>query len=58
MTVPGEKSSAAFLSLRLDERLKQELERVARLNERSVSGQARQLIRDGLRDYANEEVAA
>lgn len=48
-----EKSSGgALIAFRLDERLKAELERVARLNERSVSGQVRQFLRDGLRDYA------
>ena len=58
MTVRDEKSSDATLNIRVDERLKQELERVARLNERSLSGQARQLIKDGLRGYAPAEEAA
>jgi len=58
MTVRDEKSSDTFLNIRLEERLKQELDRVAKLNERSLSGQARQLIKDGLRDYAGAEEAA
>jgi hypothetical protein len=48
----------AVVTLRIEERLKTELERVARLNDRSVSAQVRQMIRDGLRDYAENEAAA
>ncbi len=58
MTVREEKSRHDHLTLRLDEKLAAELRRVAQLNDRSVSAQVRQFIRDGLRDHLQEGVAA
>lgn len=50
MTVSEENVKAMHLTLRLDERLVTELKRVAKENDRSVSAEARQALRDYLRD--------
>ncbi len=52
MTVSEPKVKSVHLTLRLDERLADELRRIARLNDRSVSAQTRQFLRDALREYA------
>ena len=58
MTVREEKSRAEHLTLRLDEKLVAELRRVAVQNDRSVSAEVRQALRDYLRQFAPQEEAA
>jgi predicted transcriptional regulator len=50
MTVSEEDVKAVHLTLRIDERLVDELKRVAKENDRSLSAEARQAFRDYLRD--------
>jgi len=56
MTVQSESVKAEHITLRLEERLVSELRRVAKMNDRSVSAEARQALRNYLRQYAEESV--
>lgn len=58
MTVREEKSRAEHITLRLDEKLASELRRVAVQNDRSVSAEVRQALRDYLRQFQVQDVAA
>lgn len=57
MTVHDEKVKAEHITLRLEERLVSDLKRVAKANDRSVSAEARQALRNYLRDFAEEAAA-
>jgi predicted transcriptional regulator len=54
MPVPDKNGKSVHITLRLDERLVAELRRTAKQNDRSVSAEARQ----ALRDYLSQPVAA
>ena len=58
MTVRDETVKPEHITLRLDDKLAAELRRVALLNDRSVSAETRQALRDYLRQFAAQEEAA
>lgn len=57
MTVPEGERKEKAISFRIDARIVDELQRVAKENDRSVSAEVRQALRNHLRDYAVRQAA-